>query len=66
MKRVKEKDQDTEVETSYTNLGKAHGGGRTEWKTEECKEAGSGSLTQLPWTILSPLTTHMDHMVGLF
>ena len=30
------------------------------------KETGSGTPTQLPWTIWSPLTTRMDHTVGLF
>ena len=35
-------------------------------KEEQNKETGSGFPTQLPWTIWSPLTTHIDHVVGLF
>ena len=35
-------------------------------KKNKTKETGSGSPTQLPWTILSPLTTCMDGTVDLF
>ena len=35
-------------------------------KEKQKKESGSGSPTQLPWTIWLPLTTCMDHMVGIF
>ena len=35
-------------------------------KEEQKKETGTGALTQLPWTIWSPLTTRTDDTVGLF
>ena len=33
---------------------------------ERTQETGSGTPTQLPWTIRSPPMTHRDHMVSLF
>ena len=39
--------------------------GDEEEKGNQKKQTGSRPLTQLLWTIWSPLMTHMDHMMGL-
>ena len=66
----KERDRGIEGETPNPIPGNwcAHRGERVERKTDENKkkETGSGSPTQLPWTIKSPPTTGMDHTVILF
>ena len=63
-RRMKKKGIGAEDETLHPNPGNgcANRGIRTEWKAQ----TGSGSLTQLPWTIWFPLTTRMDHTVDLF
>ena len=45
-------------------IGEEEQNGNRREKTN--KQTYSGSPTQLTWTIYSPPTTRMDHMLGLF